>query len=300
MIEEQAARHAAEYHDQGFTVLHDVFSPEEVETLKSIALRLEEHAAAQADTPPPHGECAVQPGLEATPSDFAFRDFGHSLAMMYASHVYPQMQETVRTSRLPSLVAELIGSRSLRYYFDEVHIKRPNSDNATPYHHDLASLPFTGSQIPICWSSFTPYRADAAPLSLIPGSHLLPTLFYPSQRGKGAEIPGYSPLPTLEEFADRYGLTLQVPESGPGDCIVFHPRTVHGAPPNRSQETRIGFVCRWIGEDAVYRANAMSLPEPRLRGAPMTEERFERLYPICWTAGAGAGACAPPLRAPVG
>jgi ectoine hydroxylase-related dioxygenase (phytanoyl-CoA dioxygenase family) len=73
----------------------------------------------------------------------------------------------------------------------------------------------------------------------------------------------------------------------PGDCIVFHMRTVHGAPGTASLTTRRrGFSTRWLGDDAVFavRPGKTSPPFPEVKlapGAPMHHPSF----PLAWQAG---------------
>ncbi len=69
-----------------------------------------------------------------------------------------------------------------------------------------------------------------------------------------------------------------------GDCIVFHMRAVHDAPPTLGHpERRRGFSTRWLGEDARFatRPWETSPPFPQLRLAP-GDSLEHPLFPVIW------------------
>ena len=97
-------------------------------------------------------------------------------------------------------------------------------------------------------------------------------------------IEGFETLPDVE--AERDTLSILNWDLEPGDCIVFHMRTLHGAPATSELKTRRrGFSTRWLGDDAYFakRAWKTSPPFPEVQlehGAPMRHE----LFPVVWQA----------------
>lgn len=95
---------------------------------------------------------------------------------------------------------------------------------------------------------------------------------------------------TLEEIPDigahreRYDIISW--DTEPGDCILHHALTVHGAPGNDSTRRPRALATRWTGDDAVYvERKGMSKPirHPGLTpGDPMDCD----LFPIGWRAAA--------------
>ena len=60
----------------------------------------------------------------------------------------------------------------------------------------------------------------------------------------------FEPLPDFD--AEREHLDLLCFEMDPGDVIVFHALTVHGARPNCAQRRRRGYAVRYTGDDVTY------------------------------------------------
>src|SRR5262249_57957300 len=97
----------------------------------------------------------------------------------------------------------------------------------------------------------------------------------------------YPSVPDIDGQREQYRILGWAME--PGDCVVFHGLTLHGAPGNLSLERRRrAFSTRWLGDDIVYarRPGATSPPFPELEGKlrpgdPMDHE----LFPVAWRAG---------------
>ena len=72
----------------------------------------------------------------------------------------------------------------------------------------------------------------------------------------------------------------------PGDCIVFHMKTVHGAHGNNLPTPRRAFSTRWLGNDAVKGERPwMNLPPSNemknlKRGNKLVESG---VFPVVWT-----------------
>ena len=98
------------------------------------------------------------------------------------------------------------------------------------------------------------------------------------------EDTSHSSIPDINANRDNYDIRSW--ELEPGDAIAFHFLTVHGAPPNRSENLRRrGFAARWLGDDATYavRSGIISPPFPGLEkklneGDPMKTDEF----PLVW------------------
>ena len=71
----------------------------------------------------------------------------------------------------------------------------------------------------------------------------------------------------------------------PGDCIVFHFKTLHSGKGNpHSEIRRRAFSSRWIGDDAVFaeRPGETSPPFPELRSFKQGDPMEHPLFPVCW------------------
>jgi ectoine hydroxylase-related dioxygenase (phytanoyl-CoA dioxygenase family) len=272
-----------DYERRGFTVLRSGFNEREVEELFKYALKLEA-LVTKNEILPFEAVDSDASDYASTPSDFVFRNFGTSIAMMYPSHVITEMKKIALNANLQNLVSAIIRSDTLRYYYDEIYIKRSQSQNATPYHQDLASLPFSGSHIPICWTLLTDPHVDQAPLTMVEGSHQIEAIFYPELLDPAAMSSAYKKLPTVDEFEHAYGCRVVVPDVKKGDTVVFHPKTVHGSLNNNGRGQRVSFVCRWLGDDVRLDLRDNCVGDPRLRGRRLDTVNFEEIYPVTWNA----------------
>jgi ectoine hydroxylase-related dioxygenase (phytanoyl-CoA dioxygenase family) len=90
-------------------------------------------------------------------------------------------------------------------------------------------------------------------------------------------------MPDIE--GDRKSYDILSWDLQPGDCIVFHALTVHGAPGNPSQQRgRRALSTFWMGDDATY-AKRPGMVRPAFHGhglkpgAPMECDYFPRVWP---------------------
>jgi len=97
-----------------------------------------------------------------------------------------------------------------------------------------------------------------------------------------AGAPGFDSVPDIDRRRGQYEILSW--DLAPGHCIVFHLRTVHGAPSTATLKSRRrGFASRWLGDDARFarRPWTTSPPFPHLRltpGEPMEHPAF----PVVW------------------
>ena len=179
-----------------------------------------------------------------------------------------------------ALVGALMGSREVRFYHEHVLVKEPGTRERTPWHHDQPYYGVDGRQVCSLWLPLDPVPRDAG-VQFVAGSHRWGTFFAPQTfvddaPYRGAE--GLEPVPDIDAHPDRYELLSWALE--PGDAIVFHMATVHGAPGTEGLASRRrAFATRWLGDDARFavRPFETSPPFPDVHlepGAPMVHERF--------------------------
>jgi ectoine hydroxylase-related dioxygenase (phytanoyl-CoA dioxygenase family) len=119
----------------------------------------------------------------------------------------------------------------------------------------------------------------------VAGSHLWQKLFYPRSFANDTDYEyeggGFETIPDIEGARDKYDIRSWALE--PGDVILFHFRTVHGAPANPGEGRRRGFAPRWLGEDArfVARPGRTSPPYPGI-GLETGERMREDWFPTIW------------------
>lgn len=189
-------------------------------------------------------------------------------------------------SPVAEIAATLMRSNSVRFWYDQLFIKEPQTVAPTQWHHDLPFWPFLGEHIVSIWVALTPATRETSGLEYIAGSHKWGKFFRPVTPD---EDPAFA-NPDLEEcpnFTEREGdpsLRFLSWDMQAGDCVCHHPLTVHGAGGNKSKDQRrIGLSLRFFGEDAKYdpRPYTVKLPfEPTC--APGEHPDDDRLFPLIW------------------
>jgi ectoine hydroxylase-related dioxygenase (phytanoyl-CoA dioxygenase family) len=199
----------------------------------------------------------------------------------------PQYRDFVLNSPAGEIAGRLMRARASRIYHEHVLVKEPGTEQVTPWHHDLPYYGVDGDQLCSIWLPLDPVPQAACP-EFVAGSHRSDALYYPrlfiNDRNYADGIPGYETIPDIE--AERDSLNILSWPLDPGDCIVFHMRTVHGAPATTEMKgRRRGFSTRWMGDDARFAERVWQTSPPFREvdlapGAPMDHPSF----PIVWQA----------------
>ncbi len=189
------------------------------------------------------------------------------------------------------IAARLMRSRTARIYHEHVLVKEPGTEEVTPWHHDLTYYGVDGAQVCSIWLPLDPVPRNACP-EFIARSHRSGTLYFPrlfiNQQNYADGVAGFETVPNIDAMRENYEILSWELELG--DCIVFHMRTVHGAPSTTGLKSRRrGFSTRWLGDDARFAKRPWKtsppFPEVDLRpGDPMDHPSF----PLVWEAQAGS------------
>lgn len=207
-----------------------------------------------------------------------------------------EFEAFVKESPLPALAAQILKSDTATFFYDQLLVKEPQTQEPTPWHHDLPYWPIRGTQIMSFWVPFDPVDLANGAVQYVRGSHLWGKQFAPAAFGKKtgfAEIyekMGLEQVPDIDGEPDRYELVHFDLE--PGDLLIHHPLVVHGAPGNQSTSTRRrGLAMRYVGDDCVYddrpgtfienpKVKAL-LPKFTLKdGDPLSGPAFPKVWPF--------------------
>jgi len=165
----------------------------------------------------------------------------------------PIVRDFVENSGIAALVGQLLGSSSLRIYFDHTLVKEPTTAAPTPWHQDIPYWPFLGRQIASAWVALTSTTVEESSLEFVRGSHRWDVYYAPepfdAKPGWTAAFDGER-VPDVEANRDRYDIVSFDVE--PGDALIFSAWIVHGAPGNAGPNRRAAFSTRWLGDDAVW------------------------------------------------
>lgn len=188
------------------------------------------------------------------------------------------------------IAGRLMQSASARFFFDAIWVKEPGTVKRSAWHQDQPYYCVDGAQVCIVWLPIDPVPKNIS-LRCIRGSHRWNTLFAPVRFKDGAGFGrarsdlgklGYADMPDIEATPDRYEQLSW--DFEPGDCLVFHGMTLHGAPGNAGESRRRVVSTTWVGESATYVERPGQMEPHRaefdamLDGGPLHHAYF----PTCW------------------
>jgi len=198
-----------------------------------------------------------------------------------------EYRDFIMNSPAAEIAARLTGSATSRIYHDHVLVKEPGTTEITPWHHDLPYYGVDGEQLCSIWLPLDPVPRWACP-EFVAESHISGTLYYPrhfvNHQNYATGEDGFETIPDIETERDQ--LNIMSWDLEHGDCIVFHMRTIHGAPSTAGLKTRRrGFSTRWLGDDAVFAVRPWKTSPPfeevkLAHGDAMAHPSF----PVAWQA----------------
>jgi ectoine hydroxylase-related dioxygenase (phytanoyl-CoA dioxygenase family) len=204
----------------------------------------------------------------------------------------PEYQHFVYSSPAAGITGQLMGAQEVRFFEDQYFQKDAGSSAPTPWHQDQSYYTIKGRWC-VMWIPLDPVP-ERDSLLLVCGSHRWGRLFRPANfsasgndRYAAAEqVPSLEKMIDIDGTPDRYTILGWAME--PGDCIVFHPSTIHGNKGNSSGARARRLSMRWAAEDVYFdptvypwegfRSDHGLRPGELVRGAK---------YPLVWSASRG-------------
>lgn len=205
---------------------------------------------------------------------------------LWSSH--DEFRRFVFDSPAPEIARRVLRTEKLNLFFDQLFVKEPGAQNPTPWHQDQPYWPVHGRQVLSIWFAMDPVTLASGGLEYVRGSHDWNRVFHPEsfrndpeQAAKMAKLEGEK-IPDINAEREKYEFLSW--DMQPGDILIHHGMSVHGAPGNSSRSTRRrGYSVRWVGDDARWdpRPGILEtipgpslLPMPTERGGPMDSEAF--------------------------
>jgi hypothetical protein len=182
------------------------------------------------------------------------------------------------------IAAALLQTAEVRFFNDQIFVKEARTPDHTAFHQDATYLEIDGDQCCALWIPVDPVRLESGAMIYLRGSHRDGRLYQPNVFVTQAPLPGSEgePLPDIEGHMEDYDLIYF--ETEPGDVLVHHYRTVHGAGSNTTRyQVRRAASLRYCGDDIRFKTRpwtAKQMQRNRLReGEPLSGADF----PVVWT-----------------
>lgn len=190
----------------------------------------------------------------------------------------PELMDFVLHSPAAGIAKRLMGVPDVRFYFDHIFVKEPGTSGPSPWHQDLPFWPITGDQVCSVWLALDYVTKESSGLQYVAGSHRWGKTFRAfAVEGRDHDVfEDDQEMPDIGANLDKYRLLDWDME--PGDCLVHHGLTVHGAAVNSTRNrVRRALATRWIGGDVRYRAGGGDealLVDGLKTGDPLPQDRF--------------------------
>jgi ectoine hydroxylase-related dioxygenase (phytanoyl-CoA dioxygenase family) len=183
----------------------------------------------------------------------------------------PEYKNFIFESGIAKLVADIMGSNTVRFFYDQPLVKEPGTPKRTPWHIDSAYWPCRGWQVMSVWVPLDPATPENGVVTYVKGSHKWGA-YYPMENwsenveahgkaeslgdagvdeipGPGATVKQPRTLSDIRNHPENYEFATW--DVQPGDVIIHHMNTIHGAPGNLSRALRRRAIAfRFFGDDA--------------------------------------------------
>ncbi len=194
------------------------------------------------------------------------------------------IREVAFNSALPEIAAELLDAAELRFWEDTTFVKAPHTRQKTAFHQDLGYFQIEGSQCVIAWIPLDPAGPSNGVTQYVRGSHewgevYAPNIFLTQTPFPEAEGPR---CPDIEADPAAYDIVSFDVE--PGDVILHHVLTVHGAGGNMTGSWRRAVSLRYCGESVRYLGRKGAAAHTAGSAKLSDGDRLcGEAYPLVWT-----------------
>lgn len=236
MRHELSGEQISRYQQDGFLVIEDFLSPEELETWR---------AAVTAAVEKRNGN--------KLPDRASVYGKGDEKEKDYYDKVFQQLvnlwkdnegiKKLMLDERIGQMATELSGGDGIRVWHDQALIKKPWA-NPTSWHLDTPYWSFSDRRALSIWIALDDATLENGCLFFIPGSHQKTTFENPGIGKNMDAIFDYYP-----EF--RSARSVAAPMKA-GSCSFHNGLTIHGANPNMTPGLRRAMTCAFMPEGATF------------------------------------------------
>jgi ectoine hydroxylase-related dioxygenase (phytanoyl-CoA dioxygenase family) len=211
-------KQVAAYRQDGFVVVEDIFSEEEIGQMVSVLDDLVDKAKGLID----HDDI-YDLELSHTPEAPRVR----RIKLPFKVHpIYRQMAEH---PRLIAVLSQLLGP-DLRLHGGKINLKSADFGAAVEWHQDWAFYPHTNDDVLAVGVMLNDMTMDNGPMLMMPGSHRGPIY---DHHQDGRFVGGMDPVQCMLDFSTALPVTGKM-----GACSFHHVRAIHGSAQNTSGEDR--------------------------------------------------------------
>jgi phytanoyl-CoA hydroxylase len=239
------------YQDNGFVVIENFLSPDELDLWRTAVTKAVGERAG-IKIPGKNIKTGEADGINED-SDYFAKVFDQLLNLWQTSEVIRQI---MLDDRLGKMTTQLSGADGMRIWHDQALIKRPWA-NPTAWHLDTPFWSFSDRRAISIWVALDDATLENGCLFFIPGSHKL-TSFDKITIGRN-----------MDGIFDVYPqLKNSRPVAAPmkaGSCSFHNGLTVHGANANMTPGFRRAMTCAYMPDGNRFNGEPNILPEAYLQ-----------------------------------
>lgn len=216
-------------------------------------------AALAAESAGQHDVAGIVELIKSSGKPFLFDDADSARGSFLLDTGIAARQKAFRrfsiTGPGPEIAAALLQPEKLTFFGDQMFVKEPGTRERTAFHQDATYFEIDGEQCCVLWMPVDPVILETGAMLYLRGSHRDGKLYQPNVFVAQTPLPGAQgePLPDIEGHMAEYDIVHFDVE--PGDVIVHHYRTVHGAGGNLSRyQVRRAASLRYCGDDIRFRS----------------------------------------------
>lgn len=208
-----------QYEDLGYMVFEQLFTDEEMDRIRGIVDELDEE------------------------SEQALLEKGHDFINIAGkinfngniNFLRPELQRFIADRRFVEITTTILGPDT-KLYWDQSVYKRPEADKDFPWHQDNGYAPTDPIHYVTCWLALADATLENGCIWIQPASH---------KKGYVTHIK--TDLGWICYYGDIEGEPVELKK---GSMVVFHSLLFHRSTPNRSNETRKGYVIQYSVDGA--------------------------------------------------
>lgn len=239
-----------QYHQQGFLVVEDVLTSEEIAALQHDFDQWVEESRSQSapwgDTQDGRSRFDIESDHSAEHPSLRRVSSPNDISAAY--------RHAALQSRMAQIAGQLIGGSGARYHHSKINSKLPHTATKVEWHQDFLFTPHSNDDIVTALLMVSEVTPENGPLNVVPGSHRGP-LYSHWQDGRftGAVEPA-----VVKEQCQQPSACF-----GPSGSVCFmHTRLLHASSPNETEWPRTLFIAVYAAEDALpFGENPLPSPD---------------------------------------
>lgn len=203
-----------QFREQGYFVLPNSFSEEEMDTLTA---RIDSFAAAH----------------EARLQEIGREGISRANEIAFTTHLAaqdPEIMRFVAQEKFARLTSALLNT-DISLYWDQAVYKKPETRRDFPWHQDTGYTPTDPAEYITCWLALVDVTIENGCISVLPGSHRQGMIEH-----KDTEIGKQC------YFGSDSGIPVELKK---GSMVVFSSLLFHRSGPNTSHGIRKGYVIQY-------------------------------------------------------